>query len=93
MIPLKNLARRKSKVGMATSNTDGKMVSGNGLANGNGNVNGVHKPSAVLVVGSAGSGKSSTVAKSTGQNVKVGDSVKSVTRTNAVYEISEKYDL
>ena len=46
--------------------------------------------SAVLVVGSTGSGKSSTIGKCTGQPVKTGDSDKSVTKTCQVYEIESR---
>ena len=52
------------------------------------NSSGAEEGSAVLVVGSTGSGKSSTIAKCTGQPVKVGDSDKSVTKTCQVYKVA-----
>ena len=84
MIPLKNLTRRKSKVGMVNDNKNNACNGHGGPENLEGNC------SAILVVGSAGSGKSSTIAKCTGQNVRVGDNVKSVTRTCAVYGVLRK---
>ena len=45
-----------------------------------------HSKLAVIVVGSAGAGKSSTIAKCTGHGVPVGDTHQSVTRHCEIYE-------
>ena len=49
--------------------------------------------SCVLVVGSTGSGKSSTISKCTGIPVKTGDGHKGVTRTCQVYKSDKRYIL
>ena len=67
---------------MARKPKSSKGASGNAIQNGH------HGPkkSAVICVGSTGTGKSSTIAKCTGQLARVGDGHKSVTHCCEAYE-------
>ena len=81
MIPLRKLS-------LTSTGSAGKQRRSSVVTNGS-SIN-TNNAAAVLVVGSTGSGKSSTIAKCTGQAVKVGDHAQSVTRQCAVYPVSPK---